>query len=366
MPLCRFTRPHWRAALLALMSVLPPATALAHGADELDPDHLWAMWSFDPLVWGLGGLFSWLYLRGAARRRARGRPVQLWRAVLYLGGIALIVAALVSPVDYLAEHLFWMHQIQHMILHITGPLLILAAQPQGVVFTGMPRGLRFWTLAPVVRSRWARWLGRVFSHPVMATVVFILTLAAWQIPSWHDAALLNDALHYLMHVTMLVGGLLFFWVLFDMRDPPKGVAHGGREVMLFAATLSAIVIGGVVTMKPMELYPAYDIVGRLWDWTPMDDETTGGILIWIPSSMMFLLAMLLVVGLWNGSEVRRWTRAQGGIGSNSAALMLPQTAEELWLVVTPRNRRLGAGLGVVAASMALGAVGIVLTLHAFP
>lgn len=355
----------WRliAAIAALAGT--GQAALAHTGTVANADHLLSEWTFDPLIWGLSAFFAWLFLRGALLRSAAGRPVHMGRQVAYSAGLGLILLALVSPIDFMAEHLFWMHQVQHMALRLTGPMLILAAAPQGVIFAGMPRGVRRLTLGPVLRRRWLRWLGHWLSRPAVATLLFIGALYIWEVPALHDAALLNEPLHYFMHVSMMAAGVLFFWVVFDRRDPPKGVRHGARMAMLGAALLFEIIIGAFTTMKSVELYPAYDVVGRLFGTLPMTDETAGGFLMWPPSSMMFVLAMLLAVYRWNGTEDRQWQRLSGTGRSNSAALLVPETAEELWMIVTPKNRRMGLGLGLLALTMAFLAVGVVDTVEMF-
>lgn len=349
-------RSRFMAGLLPLVLLFPRA-ALAHTGGEIGADEIWQEWSFDPLVWIPAILFVWLYLRGVWIRARDGGRVAGWRIALYLGGVGLVWAALASPLDYMAEHLFWMHQIQHMVLRITAPLMILFAAPQGVIFAGMPRRMRRWVLAPLIGSRSLRRVGRALSGPAAATVLFILALWVWQIPALHDAALLNDTVHNTMHVTMLLSGILFFWVLFDRRDPPKAAGFAARQGMLAAAIVTEILLGAAITLKTVELYPAYDVVGRLFDIAPMVDETTGGFLIWSPACMMFLLAIMMVIHRANGAEMRQWQRHGTHMGSNSAALMVPETAEELWITVAEKNRRLGTGLALVALTMALLAFG---------
>src|SRR3546814_7633958 len=87
---------------------------------------------------------------------------------------------------------------------------------------------------------------------------FIASLYAWEVPSWHNAALLNDGIHYLMHVTMLVAGLFFWWLVLDRRPPPQGLRHGVRLMMLWLAILSNIILGGYTALKHDVLYTAYD------------------------------------------------------------------------------------------------------------
>ncbi len=333
----------WSLAVLTL-----PSVALAHGDDEgFDADHLMEAWSFDPLILGLSALAFYCFIAGVMRRAKGGREVGPWRQLAFPAGLLLVVAALQSPLDAMADHAFWAHQIQHMLLRVSGPLLMLAAAPQGVIVAGMPRPLRKWLIAPIVRSGPLRTFGRWISAPIPATLIFIASLYVWEIPALHDAALLNDALHYVMHVTMLLAGILFFWVIFDRRDPPAAAAHGARMLMLAAAGLTQIAIGALTTLKQAIYYPAYDVVGRLWDIAPLVDETTGGFLMWAPTCMMYLLAVFVVVYRWNGAEERAWRREGMRRRSNSMALLSPETAEELWLAVAVQNRRIGLSLGAI-------------------
>ena len=314
---------------------------------HVDYSHLMAAWSFDPLICGLIALVGGLYLRGVVRRGEKP-----WKIASFLAGLACLFAALQSPVDAMADRLFFVHQIQHMLLRLMAPMLILLANPQGTIFAGMPRWMRKWLIAPLVTSGGARRLGGWLVRPVPATVIFILGLALWEIPSLHDAALMDERLHYFMHVSMLAAGVIFFWAIFDLRDPPKGVPHGQRMAMLGAAILSDIVIGAFTMLKPMVLYTAYDIEGRLFGMGAMSDESTGGFLIWSPSSMMFMVCLMLVLFRWNGAEARAYARRQrSGQRSNSDALLFPETAEELWIAVREKNRRMGLTLAVLPITL---------------
>ena len=110
-----------------------------------------------------------------------------------------------------------------------------------------------------------------------------------------------------MHVTMLIAGLIFWWRIFDLRPAPAGWRNGTRLTMLLFVMLSNIGLGAFTTLKSVLLYPAYDIVGRLFDISPLTDEMTGGFMIWMPSSMMSVLAVLIVIHRWGrtGNARRR-------------------------------------------------------------
>lgn len=348
-------------AALDVASTTPPAPVPAVAAHV--PGHWLTAWSFDPLVWGLAGFFLWLYARGQRARGERGPRLPAWREALFPAGVLLTWVTLESPLGALAYHLFWMRQLQHLVLHVLAPFLIFLARPQYALFAGMPRPLRHRLLLPLLKSRGARRFGRAATHPALAAALYIGTLAVWTVPALHNPTVTNPAMLALMLSTMFATGLLFFWVLFDPRDPPAGVGHGVRMAMLGAAGLSAIAVGAVLLLKTVEFYPAYDLTGRLWGWLPVDDEATGGFLIWLPSFTMIIAAMLTVLHEWNGSEVRRYMTQGRWTGSNSAALMQPETAEELWMMVAEKNRRLGIGLGVTAVTMFLLVLGMATSVH---
>ncbi len=325
--------------------------------------HWFAVWGLDPLVWGFTGFFLWLFWQGRAVRAAQGAPIYPWHSALFIAGVLAIWAALVSPMAYLAGHLFWVRQLQQMLLHLAGPFLIFTARPQAVLFAGMPRRLRHRLLAPLLRLKALRLLGRIATQPFVVSVLFIGTIALWLIPAMQNAALMQSVLGYLMQADMLATGLLFFWVLFDPRDPPEGLGHGVRMVMLTAAGFAAIAMSSVLLLKTETFYTAYDLAGRFFGIAPLDDETTGGFIIWLPSVSMLLVALMTVLHDWNSSEERRWANRNRWTGSNSQALMMPETAEELWMIAAPKNRRVGIGLGIAVISMFFLVIGMATSVH---
>ncbi|MDQ7079343.1 MAG: cytochrome c oxidase assembly protein [Paracoccaceae bacterium] len=171
----------------------------------------------------------------------------------------------------------------------------------------------------------------------------------------HDAAIENEALHYLMHATMLAGGLLFFYVIFERHRGGISIPFGLRQLMLTGTIVSNILIGSLTTMKSMVLYSAYGDE-RLFGLHPLADESVGGYIMWVPSSMMALTAILIVFHKWGKDEEQRYQRSQEWTGSNTAALEFPQTAEELRMKVAHVNRVTGFSLFLVSLTMLVGSL----------
>jgi putative membrane protein len=292
-----------------------------------------------------------IYANGLVRRPGM-LEARLWRHAAFFWGVMAVFLSLASPLDAFADRLFFMHQVQHMLIRLLGPMLIALSQPQGVLIAGLPSWVRRKALVPLLASRAPGAIFGFLTHPVVATALFVASLYVWQWPRLHNLAILNEGVHYLMHVTMLAAGLLFFWRVFDQRAAPKGTRFGLRLMMLWVAVLANIPIGVFTSFKSHELYTAYDVAGRLFHMSAMDDERLGGFIMWAPSSMMMLLAVLVVIHAWAGHEE---TLDDRRIASASPAPV--QAASPA------KNRAVAFGLGafaacVLAATLAIGLLAV--------
>jgi len=307
-------------------------------------------WDFEPDIVIATLLACAVYGAGIRRRRHGSGGLQRLRDVSYFAGVACVFLALESPVDALADHLFWVHQIQHILLRMVAPMLIALSSPQATLIRGLPRALRGGMLSPFMGLGLLRGLFGLLTNATIVTLLFIAALYVWQYPPIHNAAILNDAIHYTMHVTMLVAGLLFFWRVFDMRPPPTGIGYGKRLMMLLLVSLTQIGLGAYLTLKSEVLYPAYDIAGRYFGIKPLTDEIAGGFIIWAPSSMMCLVAALIVIHSWGRQE----TRADERHPAWSADARHPTTGAGLVAQAQSKNRTLAVGVaGLVALMFAM-------------
>lgn len=351
------------AIVIAAQPVLT-SPAFAHGGTELTDASAWSAWLLTPDIVLATAVMAALYIVGMVRRRASRVPVPWWRHLLFFSGLAAVFLALQSSIDPIAERLFLVHQIQHLLLRMIGPMLLALSWPQGILSAGLPSSSHRGILAPVMTNNFVRRLFRFLARPAVATGLFIGTLYVWQIPRYHDFALLNEPVHYAMHATMLLSGILFWWRIFDRRPPAsavqleeeegpqrhsrkgrsvsRGLRYGIRLMMLWLVILSNILIGAYTALKTTVLYSAYDLAGRLFGFSALADEEIGGIILWIPSSMMCLVAVLIVIHLWGLHETKMevWRVSQSG--TNSAA-QYPVTGMALIHRARPKNRAMAIG-----------------------
>ena len=319
--------------------------SLAHTGSVLAQD-VPLGWPFAPEVLAAIALLAWTYASGMARRRGAAVSVSPWRHASFFAGLAALFAALQSPLDSAAEHSFVLHQVQHLLLQSIGPMLLMLAYPQAALVAGTPQALRSGALAPVLSSRSLRGALGFVSHPAAATLLVVGLLFLWHVPRYHEAALADDAIHYLMHFTLLASGLLFFWRVFDPRPAPVGSGYGARLTMVLAVIAATTPLGAYLALKSAVLYPGYEAKGKLWhELTALQDEQLGGLVMWIPGGLVLAVAVLLVLRQWGGREAALESR---GLRSPAA---ISVSAE-----LRARNRSLALRLLAVAISMMAGTI----------
>lgn len=252
-------------------------------------------WQFSPTVFALCALAVILYVRGLWALPRAQRP-GFWRAFVFFLGLALNYAVLQTYYDFLAQHMFWVHRLQHLILHHIGPALLVLSAPVPVLAAGLPPSVR-----RVLRRPWVRgplqWSWRALQHPFIAPVLFVGLIYFWLIPSIHFTAMIDTRRYDLMNWSMLADGILFWWLMLAPRaaQGKAAMGYGLRIVILAVVAVPQIAIGAYIALIPRQLFSVYAICGRAWAINPMVDQQIGGLLTWIPAAMMSAVGLLVVL-----------------------------------------------------------------------
>lgn len=235
-----------------------------------------------PLVW---------YLRGLALTARRTRPHWL-RRLSFLSGVALIYGTLQTHFVYLAQHMFFLNRLQHLGMHHLGPFLIALAWPGETIALGMPQGM--WR---VVRARWVRLTLGVVQNPLVAGLLFVGLVWFWLEPDIHFHAMISPVLYTTMNLSMVIDGLLFWFFILDPRPaPPARHSYAVRLLTCILVIFPQLFLGARLTFGTTPLYAYYDVCGRLFpSISALLDQHLGGIVVWIPSSMMSSVAFMLMV-----------------------------------------------------------------------
>ena len=254
-------------------------------------------WEFSPTVLLACALPAAAYTRGLALMRRAREAAGFWRPLAFYLGIVLIYAMLQTYVEYLSGHMFWVHRLQHLVLHHIAPFLLALAAPAGIMRRGVPVQLRERVLQPFWRHPIVQAVYAFLQHPVVAPVLFVGLVYFWLTPAIHFSAMLNNDYFKLMNWSMAVDGILFWWIMLAPLDQ-QGHARIGylaRIVILFWAMILQILPGAVIAMHGSVLYDVYAVCGRAWNIDPLTDQELGGLLTWIPAAMMSVVGILIVL-----------------------------------------------------------------------
>jgi putative membrane protein len=252
-------------------------------------------------------LTLWAYRRGLLRlwRRAGARRgVTVTESLAFLAGMAVLAVALLSPLETLTGTLLTAHMIQHVLLIAVAPALILVGRLDAVFAFALPQPAH-----ALARTRGLAALAaalRRLARPMPAALLHMAAVWAWHAPRPFQAALDNDLLHDFEHASFFLTALLFWQsMIFAFRSPSALIAA-------ILATLVTLIQGGflgaLITLSGRPLYPAY-VGAELWGLTPMQDQQLAGLVMWIPTGGIYLLAGLLLAARLIGSEAREPTPA---------------------------------------------------------
>ncbi len=260
-------------------------------------------WVLDPLAIAVLGVVGLLYLRGLRDWKVRSRPVSRWQVASFYLGLTLMLVALVSPLDRLSDEFFIAHAIQHSIIRVLAPVLILLGAPLTPVLRGLPSDWRMGIVRPLISNQAARAVYRQLIHPIAIPGIYIAVLIFWQFPEPHDAAIRSVWVHYLMHFTMIASAMLFWWLIIDPR-PHRSQVHYGVRVLIMGITLMPnSVTGAVLTFAQSPVYEAYGAT-RPWGMDVISDQRLGALIQWLGVDMMTAITAGVIFTMWYQRERR--------------------------------------------------------------
>jgi putative membrane protein len=240
--------------------------------------------------------FATIYVRGWLQlRKHNSRAVQSWQLALYLLGLAAIAAALLSPIDELASVSLSMHMVQHLLLLMISPLLVLLANPFAYCLWGVPEKLRHGIGRLFVRRSVFRSAIWVMTLMPVTWPLYVLNLWAWHSPALYQLALREPGVHDAEHISFFLTALFFWWPIVNPSPRLHGqISYGYRIIYLVAATLQNTLLGMAISIPDRVLYPFYATVPQLRALAPIDDQALGGGIMWV-SGHMYLIPILVLV-----------------------------------------------------------------------
>jgi cytochrome c oxidase assembly factor CtaG len=257
-------------------------------------------WSLDPSVL-LGVLaIALLYLRGwsRARRPREPHPPSFGRLALFGAGLAVIIVALVSPVDRLGEQLIVMHMLQHVLLLDIAPILMIL-------------GLTKVLLRPATRRVQAieRRAG-FLAHPAFAVVAYVGLMWFWHLPALYDSALRHSGVHTIEHVCFAAAGGLYWWHLLSPIRGRMRLGGMGPITYMVSTKLLVGILGIVLAFAPASFYPFYQHHPHYWGLTPTEDQSLAGLEMALEQSIVMGIALVWLFVRMLGESEREAQRAE--------------------------------------------------------
>jgi cytochrome c oxidase assembly factor CtaG len=204
----------------------------------------------------------------------RGKPVPTWRQVSFAAGVALILAALVTPAAHLGEELVLAHMAQHLVLGDLASLLIVL-------------GVTGPLLQPLLSLRGLGWL-RALVHPLLALPLWVVNLYLWHVPVLYQGALSSEPLHALQHASFVGAGVLMWMALLGPLPKPVWFGNLARLGYVVAIRLAGAALGNALMWAGTPFYPDYAPGEAFWDITPLADQGAAGVLMTIEQGLVTL------------------------------------------------------------------------------
>jgi cytochrome c oxidase assembly factor CtaG len=247
------------------------------------PQLLVGPWSLDPTVIVPTAAGALAYLWGALRVR-RGWPLR--RSLAFLAGLAAILVALQSGIDAYDGQLLSVHMVQHLILLVVAPVLLLLGQPARLALLALPgRG----------RRRLGRSLSglRPYVVPLACLALFYAVVFGTHVPAFYDATLTHPALHDGEHALYLGAALLLWWPVLGGDPAPSRRLNGFLQLAyVVAAMLPMETVGAYLSRAPSLFYPAYAGPARALGVSALNDQANAGAVMWVGSGFVMVLVVL--------------------------------------------------------------------------
>ncbi len=287
------------------------------------------------------GIMLGLYLRGWFRlraiqkrldaqrrrefwRRPRTAPplATIWRLFAYLAGWLTLIAALLSGIDAYGSMFFFVHMLQHLLIMMVAPPLLWLANPYAMGVWGLPRRLRLEVGAWLSRPSRLRHHLDAIARPGLAWLTMVVVTWVWHDSMMYDLSLRNDLAHDIQHISFVLMGLYYWWLIIGAAPRHYRFATPlRRSLFLLAAVPPNLLLGMAIAFASEPIYPYYTSVPRLWGISVMTDQQLGGVLMWVPGSMMFLMAALISAAVYFSEEEQKHTLPQSEWDGDHALLI---------------------------------------------
>jgi putative membrane protein len=285
----------------------------------MSPHQVWTSWDLQPLTLaGLAGA-GFLYGRGLAALWSGNRPgrgIRRWQALSFFVGLFFLFVALVSPLHRMSQALLSAHMSQHLLLIAVAAPLVVLGSPGIPMGKAMPRT---WREAGRRMARRPALLAsaRALRHPVISWLLALVTLWGWHAPVLYQAALRHEWIHVLEHASFFGTAVLFWWTALQPSGPRR-LERGVDVLYVFTGSFQGAALGFLFTFAAVPIYPLYAATVRPWGLTPLQDQHLAGVIMWLPTGVIYLVAAGGLFLEWLRATERATRRLDGRLEAVSS------------------------------------------------
>jgi putative membrane protein len=260
-------------------------------------------WSLDPPLVLVIDL-AILYWVGSRRTftPARTASEQRWRSLAFYTALAVLAIALSSPLEILSGQLFWAHMVQHVLLLVVAPPLIVLSRPWVRLWRSLPLQTRRWlgrSLAQGARTAPLRSVSRTLGRPLPGFLLFSVVLLGWHVPVLFDATLRSSALHALEHTLFFTTAVMFWKQVIHSPPLRASLAPAQRVIYVIGAMIVSWVLAVILALAPNPLYSFYaHEASRPGGISALADQQIAAGIMWVPGSITFVIVIFAYVHRW--------------------------------------------------------------------
>ncbi|MBJ7595262.1 MAG: cytochrome c oxidase assembly protein [Candidatus Dormibacteraeota bacterium] len=260
---------------------------------------LFGGWYAEPVPLIAAAVAVLLYDRGARRLAATAperAPTAAQKAFL-AAGVAVILVALLSPLDEGALRLQWVHMVQHVLLLVVAAPLMVLARPWETALEALGTHLRALLRKPqsVLTTHSRRTLASS-----AAVIMFVGVMWLWHIPALYNLTLRDEMVHNLEHTAFLAVGLLFWTAALPRASAEPALGMIGRSIVVLGGLVGSWLLAVYIGYAPAVLY-AYPGGGTLS--AGADQQLAAGVM-WVPASIPFVAAIVWIMARWFENDAR--------------------------------------------------------------
>jgi putative membrane protein len=281
--------------------VSPPGAG--RNRDILAPVTVFA-WQLDGLAMAATLIAGGLYALGIRTMRAGGHRWPAGRTASFAAGLVVIVLATQSAIAVYDTTLFSVHTVQHLLLGLVAPMLLVLGAPIALALQSSPRPIQT-KLVGLIRSRPVE----VLTHPLVVWLLFAGSMFVLYLTPLYDVTLRNVWIHQLVHAHMLFIGSLFFVLVVGNAPLRWRIPHPMRLLfVLLLVPIHAVLGIAIMNADPVIGSAFYTELGREWGPSLAGDQLIGGGVLWAGHELMLVALLLLVVSRWLDAEDRMGRR----------------------------------------------------------